>query len=183
MDWLLEQPGYVIAFGVSGACVFGYAWLLTSSFRWLNCAFSVIGFGAAMFALERWVETDRERIQSSLHRLVDAIECSDVDAVFDLLHPQASDARKDADYYLNRFEFQRVVIKRNLRIQLGRQPHVAVADFNVLLVIQAPSDSIPQRVTRYVRVWFRDVNGVWLVERYQHSNAIDGVTRRSDRRR
>ena len=182
MNWLFEQPGYAIAIGVIGICVFGFLWLQTSSSRWLVCAFSVVGISAAMVALERWVETDRERIHTSLHGLVDAIQHSDVDAVFALLHPQASSVRKDADYYLNRFKFQRVVIKPNLRIQLDRQADAAVAEFNVLLVVRLPSDSMPRRMTRFVRVWLREVNEVWLVERYQHSNAIDGVTRRRGKR-
>ena len=183
MNWLVEQPGYAIAFGVIGTCVFSGIWLLTSSFRWLICAFSMVGISAAMVALERWVETDRERIQSSLHRLAAAIERSDVDTVLGLLHPQASGVRKDAVYYLDRFEFRRVVIKPNLRIQLDQQGHTAVADFNVFLVILVPSDSTPRRMPRYVRIWFREFNGVWLVERYQHSNAIDGVTKRGGKRR
>ena len=182
MNWLFEQPGYAIAVGVIGICVFGFLWLQTSSSRWLICAFSMVGISAVMVALERWVETDRERIHTSLHGLVDAIQHSDVDAVFALLHPQASGVRKDADLYLNRFEFQRVVIKPNLRIHLGRQADVAVAEFNVLLVVRSPSVSMPRRMTRFVCIWFREVNGVWLVERYQHSNAINGVTRRRGKR-
>lgn len=178
MNWLVEEPGYAIAFGVIGACAFGFAWLQTSSSRWLICAFSVVGLSSVLVVLERWVETDREQIQWTLHRLATAMEHSDIGGIGELLHPQANTVRQDANYYLKRFTFHRIVIKPNLRIQVDRQAGVAVADFNALLIIQGASDPAPRRMGRYLLVWFRDVNGSWLVERYRQSNAIDGVTKR-----
>ena len=175
MSLLLEQPACAITFGVLAAVGCGGAWAGTGRLCWLVVSLAVIVGTSALVALERWVETDREQVDSTLRMVVDAVARNDASGVLRHIHPLATELRVIARQQMRQVEFGRIEIKPNLAIQVERSSRVATADFNVFVVLQNRRGRERHAFARYVQVWFRREGGDWLIERYAHSHFIDGV--------
>ncbi|MDP7302774.1 MAG: hypothetical protein QGG09_06710, partial [Pirellulaceae bacterium] len=74
---LLESPILVIVIGLTTAALLGGLWLQTGKRILLVLLVAILALTAAGIIFERSVETDREQIEKTLHRIARDIERND----------------------------------------------------------------------------------------------------------
>jgi hypothetical protein len=180
MDWLLEKPLWIVAMGLVTAAVFGAVWIQTGRRAALNGLLGVLVLTGLLLALERMIETDREQIQLTLHRIAGHVERNDVQGALRYAHSESPEIRKHAEAELPRYDFQRVNIKPNLevRVEQDKQPVLAIAEFNVVVVLSDRSGFLNnRRIPRFARVIFQQEDGDWRVVDYEHFDPREGFRR------
>lgn len=167
MTGLLESPLPGIFIGGLLAVIFVGGYLRTGN-RWLLAgAAAALAVGAGLLILERQVETVREKIESRIESLAEDLAANRDREILDAIHSLAPEVRSRAEGELQRYEFNSVDVKRNLRIehQPQHQPPQAVASFNVVVRIE----QYPRPIPRFVKLTFwQDEDGGWRVIDYEH---------------
>ena len=120
------------------------------------------------------VETDREEIESTLHRVADALQRNDFETVYTYIHPNAAEGLQHAKAELPRFKFSdaRVTRIKDIIVNYDTQPKTAIAEFNV--VVDISFEQYSGRAPRFVRAYFMERDGRWLVRDYEHFEASAG---------
>jgi hypothetical protein len=169
MDWILENPLPSVLIGGLTAAMLGSGWLRTGQ-KWLlalTIAAILLTVGAVF--LERIVVTDREQITVTLHEIADLAERNEIEAALEYAYSGTPEVRDHASAELPQYKFQKIDIKRNLRIEVfpDHIPPKAEATFNVLVVLNTRDG--PIRILRYVEVtFFKEEDGQWRVGDYSH---------------
>lgn len=185
MVWLLEKPLFIVVIGMSTTGILGGIWLQTGRRVAIHAMLATLALTCLLLGLERWIETDREQIDATLHRIARHVERNDLDAVLTYAHSDAEWIRQQASNELPRYVFQQVKIKANLEIQVASEasPKEAVAEFNAVVVLSDRSGLFQNnRVPRYVIVKFQKEGEDWRVTDYEHHDARFGYTQREPQR-
>ena len=140
MYYLIEDPTYLlIALGLA-ALLCLVALQVTQQGKFLIWAVGLLGAGALLFAVERLVVTDAERVEAVVYQLADAVARSDAAGVEALMTPEVvftlrgqSGGVVPAQAFFARlgqvrFDFVRV---RKLTTQAGSQTKRGSAEFKV----------------------------------------------------
>ena len=181
MAWLLEKPLFIVVMGLLTAAVLGGLWMQTGRRSVFYALMASLVLTGLLLALERAVETDREQIELTLHRIARDVERNDLEAVLRYVHSEAEWIRRQASDELPRYDFQEVNIKPNLRIRFesDKNPRKAVAEFNAVVVLSERSGFLKDsRIPRFVIVTFLQEGGAWRVANYEHHDPREGLTRR-----
>jgi hypothetical protein len=182
MNWLLEKPLVIVVIGLVTTTVLGAIWIQTGRRAALNGLLAALVATGALLALERFVETDREQIEATLHYIAQHVERNDIEAALRYAHSEAPWMRREAETELPRYDFQQVTIKPNLEVRVlsGETPEKAVAEFNVVVVISERSGILKNsRIPRFVRVTFQKEGDEWRATDYEHFDPREGFLRRS----
>ena len=179
MHWLFETPWPAIVIGVLATAIVASGWLRTGRQTLLHLMVAIILLTIGAVVLERWVVTDREQVDATLHEIARLVESNDVDAVLRYAYSGSPATRAQAAGELPRYRFQTVTIARNLQIQVFPKhvPPRATAEFNVIVQLGLADGSwSDQRVVRYVEVTFyQEADGQWRVAAYNHYEPFRGV--------
>jgi len=85
---LFEDPFYLyLALGM-GVVLLAGTWFRRRETKWLMWALLLVVAGAGLFALERAVVTDRERIRMALDDIARCVQTGDIDAASEYLDPK-----------------------------------------------------------------------------------------------
>ena len=162
MSWFAESPWPGLTLGLLLAVVMIAGFLRTGR-RWL-LALSIVFLllGAALVWLEARIVTDREQITTTIHDLARALVQGDDQRILDAIHRLAPEIRDRAQSELHLYDFTRVDIKHNLRVEVSpdHQPPRAEAKFNVVVELKQYPSPIPRFVTLE---FFREPDGIWRI--------------------
>ena len=149
---MFESPILVIVIGLTTTALLGGLWLQTGKRPLLVLLVAVLALTVAGVVLERSVETDREQIEKTLHRIARDIERNDRPAVLAHIHSRAALIRQAAATETAAYEFEQVNIKSNLKIDVdaSAEPKTATAKFNVVVIGSGGGLGKRSRVPRYV---------------------------------
>ncbi|MDP6467940.1 MAG: hypothetical protein QF918_09380 [Pirellulaceae bacterium] len=177
---LLESPILVIVIGLTTAALLGGLWLQTGKRILLVLLVAILALTAAGIIFERSVETDREQIEKTLHRIARDIERNDRPAVLAHIHSQATQIRQAAATETAMYEFEQVKIKSNLQIDVdaSTEPKTGTARFNVVVIGSGGRLGKGSRVPRYMTLELEQEDGAWRVLNYDHEDASVGFKRR-----
>ena len=153
-------------------------WLRTGR-RWLlSCLVATLLLTVAAVLLERFVQTDRERINATLHQIASLVERNRIDEALQYAFSGTPQVRRQAAAELPLYDFQMVDIKRNLEVELipNSVPPRAEARFNVVVTLTVRNQGLNNlRVPRYCEVTFiKELDGVWRVAAYSHHDPRRG---------
>ena len=172
IDILLEQP---ITLGVCGGIFVlaaGFFWLQTG-FRWLLLTtIGLVALTVILVLVSINVITDRERLNSLLYEVAEAVEANDHARVISYMHPDASAGVMRAKSELPQYDFSeaRVTRVKEIKILDKAVPPEAIAEFNVVVEVGVQGQRF--RVPRFVIVYFRMKDDRWLVTDYEHSEPL-----------
>ena len=168
-------PGLSIGLVLLIAMVIGY--YQTGRRVFLVGAVIALAIGLGMVYLEWIIETDREQITATIHRLADALENERDADVLAGIHSGSAALRSSAKAELDRYTFERVSVKNNLRVEpVGDQPDKFLARFNVV----ASMKEFPRPIPRYVELRFAKDGEVWRIDDYSHHPPQQGFMKKLD---
>jgi len=130
VDWLWEDPTWVLLGGAVVAGFLGLIWTQTRNNLVGSAAVAILFALGILAGLASWVETDREMVQSQLRKLAEAIEHNDKAQVLTLISPQSSKLRSIAEQSFNLYVVESAKIT-DLKIEVpaDRTPPQAEARF------------------------------------------------------
>jgi hypothetical protein len=167
MSWLTEDSTIaIITAAVAGACLF-IAFLKTGRGLYLLWLGAVALIALVLVLVERYIVTDRELIDETLHGAAAALEANDVDATLEYLSPTAEPVRNEVRRRMASLKVHEARIA-DLRIEFSplELPPKAIATFLGVLNFQA--SGIPyDRVLRRITVKLVKSGDRWLVESYE----------------
>ncbi len=174
-QFLLESP---MALGLCGLFV-----VLAAGFWWTQTGARMAAFSAVVVALltaslvivSLQIETDQEQIRRTIDEVAGALEDNDFPSVYSYIHPSATEGVTRATGELPGYRFHDARLTRLRSIEVNRRasPAAALAEFNVALEIEAAGQKIPIR--RFVKVYFAEQDGRWLVRDYEHFDPLAGL--------
>jgi hypothetical protein len=178
---LFEKPTLIAVLGAIIAIVLGFLWYQTARRELLYGLAIVLALTIVGLVIARVVVTEREAVDMVLHEAAKAVAHNDLDAVLQMIHPQAQQVRDQAEAELPRYDFHEVTIKSNLEITFDKldQPTEAVARFNVMVSGSERNGLVKnRRVPRYCIVTFRKHENRWRLFSYEHDDPREGLLQR-----
>lgn len=184
MEWIFEDPVPIIIVGGLTAAILGGGWIQTGRNLLLYLMIAALVLTGVLVIVERLVVTPREEVRATLFEIAGLVADNDIQAAAEYAHPDLRHIRDMAIAELSLYHFHSVDIKRNLRIEVfpDHHPPRAVADFNVVVIIDTPDGFLTdRRIPRFVEVtMLQDDDGRWRVSDYAHDTPQRGWTRRED---
>ena len=181
MTWLLEDPLYVVIPGVLAVAILGWGFLKMGHRGLLHGALASLSLTGGCLFLEQMVVTPSEEVQLTLEEIAEHVRQNDLEALLAHVYSGAPEVRAQAMAEFPRYQFERVSIKSNFRVDFDdrHMPPKAVAEFNVVVTGNDTHGSRGWfRVAEYVIVTLYRQEGQWLVAEYQHRPPHWGFTKR-----
>jgi hypothetical protein len=176
MTWVIEQPLYLIILGMVAVAGFGYGWLQTGYRALLYLTIGSAVCVGGLLLLERFVETDVEKVETTLHQIADDLENENLQGVLDAIHPDARGTVSRAAAEFPQYTFDVVDIKSNLKVKINNDtvPPEAFATFNVKVIGSGGGYAhINARV--FAEVTLKKVGEKWLAFDYQYYEPTRGM--------
>ncbi len=165
MTTLLENPLPIVFFGIVAEAVLGAALVSTRRGILLLPMALVVVVVLAGVAVERWVVTERERVEATLDGVVAALESNDLDRVLRYVAPEAGYTRARARFALSMIEITDAKIN-NLQIIVNEltSPPTAEASFNGVVYYRDRTGQIPyEYYSSPFTVELRKGEDCWLI--------------------
>lgn len=168
MAIFLESPWPLLLIGTVLEAVLALFLLRTGQGKYLA---AILGVGAVLLgglAVERFVVTDRERVEHTLDAAVAAVKANDIQRLLDCLSPSAQNTREEARWLLGRVEVTDAWI-RELEITVNRltSPPTAKARFLAVGTGRDRRNEFPYRTfAQKVEVKLRREGDRWLATGY-----------------
>jgi hypothetical protein len=166
MSWLFEDSSFALVATAIFAIGLFIAFLKTGRGLYLVWLGGVGLIALSLILVERYVVTDRERIEETLYGAAEALEADDVEAVLDNLSPTAETLRSEVRRRMQSFKIEEATVA-DLRIEFSplELPPRAMARFMGVLKFE-PSEAPYDRLLRRVTVKLVKEGDRWLVESY-----------------
>jgi hypothetical protein len=174
MSHLLESPYLILAVGAFFLAACGYVFVNTRKKG------ALIGMGVALvltltvLAIERFIETPREQVETTLEGLADALEANDVEGAVKYLDPKAEKTIDRARWAMSRFEIVRAKIS-NLEIEMNETMSPPAAHVKFTGTIRAKdkkgiheSQAVPVKFTATLRLY----GDRWIITEHTDSVGI-----------
>lgn len=176
--WILDNPynpGLLAFLGfIIGLAVF-VAWIKAGKKELLYLLGAVVLIFVGLIVYERLTISDREAIEATLQRLARQLQVNDREAIYDAIHPDATEhlalARSELPNYT--FEECRITKIYETKVAADEQPKTAVVEFNIIAkgTFKTQADVFPGTVPRFVRLTMEQTaDGKWLVRDYYHDS-------------
>ena len=181
MNWLDQNAVWLVLLCVVAVGVLAGGWLRTGRRALAFAAIIPILLAVSVLVVQQLVVTDREKVEATLEEIARQVRNNDLDGLLRYVDPQSPDVADRARQELPRYEFDEVIIKRNLEIHvdLNHDPPKAVAEFNVTVVVSEKSGTFQnQRIPRFAIVTFYLRDGRWRLASYEHHPPQEGMRRR-----
>ena len=177
MEILFEQPITIGALGIGLVAILFGGWSQTGDSRLLFGVAGAALFTIVLLFVERYVETDRERVDSILRQLAKHVEANELDQVLERIHPQQNGLKQRVEMEMTRWTFSKVQINRNLKItpQPDHQPPQVTATFNCQ--VEANASSVTGNGLVFIEVVFWKYRDKWLVYDAEYSDVREGFKR------
>lgn len=173
-SYLYESPLVVGIAGCAMAIVAGLFWTQTGDKIALYSAIGLAAITVLLVGVNVQVQTDREKIRVIMDEVADAVRKNDHDKVFTYMHPNSIEGLRRAKAELPGFEFSQARITRvkSIDVNPDTTPPTAIAEFNVFVEVKMSGQNF--KVPRFVRAYFMDRDGKWLVKDYEHFEPTAG---------
>lgn len=135
MTTLLENPVAIVAIGALAATVAMVVFLARRSLESLITLVGIVLATLLALAVERFVVTDREQVQSGVAAMLEAIEANDLQGVLAWIDPAAKTMRADASALMPQIKVEkaRALGKVEVTVDLAKQPPTARCTFRAFL--------------------------------------------------
>jgi len=169
MHWLTENPWPLAILCGLVALVFIVLWSNNKRGAHLLAALVCVFLAAVVFVAESMVQTDAERVELQVHRLVEAFERKDIDEVFSMLSPQLDKLRTAVKTASGMVDVKEIRVS-DLSVELREHHTRAISQFraNGTIVV---SGSTHHAATRWRMTWERDGER-WIVTRVSRLDPI-----------
>jgi hypothetical protein len=173
---LIESPVPVLLAGIVAAAILAILFFNSGRGRYLLFIGGVVLLTIAGLAIEHFVVTEREEVESSLYGLADAMEANNKNAAVGFISPSAAAIKTQADLAFARFEVLQASIS-NLEITINdlTSPPSAEARFNSLIRVRDRKGEMPYGGEPfYFIVKFRKESDRWLIT--DHKEKISSLS-------
>ncbi len=179
---ILESPFAVVVVGLVLAISLCGGWARTGRKGLLVGAVGAVVLTIGALALERFIVTDREQVETVLRTAATDLEKDDKQAVVGALHSTAGGLELLVETGMQRYEFEEVSIKRNLEIQVlaDRQPPKCVATFNVMLKAHEKNGMDARPVLSFVKLTFLKEHDQWRIAKFEPDSPTRAFQRAAD---
>ena len=167
-QFLFENPLWISVCGLFVALVAGILWTQTGArVAWL-AAIAAIVLTVILVAVAVRVETDREKIHRTINEVAEAVEANDLKRVTSFIYPNATEGMARAKQELPQYTFReaRMTRLKSILVNRGSSPATAIAEFHVIVDLSMDGQNV--RVPRFVKAYFVESQGRWLVRDYEH---------------
>ena len=171
MTWFTETPWppiFVLAI-VAVACV--AAWASQKRAVWLVAALTTVVAAVAVFLIERWVVTDAERVEQSVHALAAAFQRKDREATLAFFSLQAPELRTLVGQALDWVDLPNGVNIKDLRVRTSNENTRAVSDFHANGVVSFQGMGAKFAPSRWSVTWQKEGTG-WKIIEVQRLNPV-----------
>ena len=182
--WVLEHEIWLLVLGALTAILTGGLWLKTGARPFCYALVAVVLATALLVTLSGLIVTDRETITATLAQIARDVQRNDLEAVLAHVHSKASEIRRRAELEFPAYEFREVRIQENLEIDVREfeASKTAEARFNVVVLLRDRRGLFQEsRIPRFVVVSLEQEDQRWKVTDYRHSDAREGLLRRTNR--
>ncbi len=180
MSVLLESPLAVGALGLLLITLAAIPYVQTRSRGafWLLVAAVLLTAGGIAF--ERWWQTPREQVRSSLSELFEAIRSNDLPAVLRRIDAGATDVQEDAQTLMPMFNVESASVGGEVAVELPAGPlsdgAIAIAKLKPLLRVQHKQSGAVGAYFDKLEVDFVRRGDDWLINAYRPAqNWRDGA--------
>lgn len=132
MTSLLENPLPTAVGGVMVVAVLGIIWINTGHKAVLYALLGAIGLFGALILLEKFVVTDREKIESAIRTIEVALEEDDANTVVSYIARDKTKIQQDARQYLATYVIESLNVSQlEIEVDPDNLPPIATAKFAV----------------------------------------------------
>ena len=162
MYWLTENP-WPLAI-ICGLAAIVFIVLRSSNKRaaHLLAALDCVFLAAAVFVAESMIQTDAERVEQQVQRLVDAFEQKDIDQVYSMISPQLDSLRAAIRTASNMAGVKDIRVSE-LSVDMRELHTRAISQFRAIGAVVS-GGSNHHAATRWRMTWERD-GDKWIVTR------------------
>lgn len=172
MNWLFDQPLYIIVIGVLMAAMLAGGFLQTGRNVLFFAALGCLVLTGAMVGVERLVVTDREAVRQTLLDAAQAVENNDLDAVLEIVHPKAENVRALAQSVQRQHHFTSVRITRFERVEILADRNPPVAEIEFVVIVEGNLSNQPMRVPRRVLMTLTKDGDHWRAVEFEHTDVM-----------
>jgi hypothetical protein len=149
MTTLLESPWLALAVGGLAVAVAGAVFLARRDGASLFALAGVALLTAGMFLVERWVVTERERVEESVVGILTAIESNDVAAVLDWVDPAAKRVQAEVKRLMPEIDVQQTGTMGRIDVGLSDAANPTTAQTTILAYLDGVHRKTGVRVPYY----------------------------------
>ncbi len=167
MNWLFEDSTYVLIIAAIAAGALIFAFLKTGRGLYLTWLAAIALLTLALVLLERYVVTDREKIEDTVYGAASALEQNDVEMVVSYLSSNAEALEREVRMRMRSMQVQQARIA-DLQIDLGADQSAGQATANILGRLEFKASGVPlsQAVVR-ARIHLVREGDRWVVQSYE----------------
>ena len=169
--FLFENPLWLGICGTFVAIIAAVLWMQTGArsaavTAAVSCVLTIL-----LVLVSLRVETDREKVIATINQVANAVESNDLERVLSHISPNAAQGLMRAEQELPLYNFREARMTRLKSVLVNRNstPPTAMAEFSVIVDVEANGHQA--RIPRFVKVYFIDDDGRWLVRDYEHFEA------------
>lgn len=176
MDWLFESPVTIVLLGVAALGVLSTVWVQTGKSAVLAVMAAVFVALIVGLAVERFVETDREKLERTIRQIARDVRANDRPRLYKHIDPAATELRARAQAEIPNYEFSDCTVTKIDRVAIlaDKRPKEAEADFMVRVAgnFSFQGQHLGEGTHfRYIRLYFvQDKDGEWKVRDYAHED-------------
>lgn len=178
MNWLLEQPLWILAAGVALELVL-FVVLQRTGQRWVLGAMVLVAAATAgLVGLERLIVTPAESVRSTLSQIAADLKRNDVPAVVNHISRRSPELKAEAEKRLRMVKLEDVRISQihETTVNLDNNPPVALCRFNVVATGGDRAGVLNnQRYAAYFEVTFVKEDGAWRMRDYKEGDFREGM--------
>ncbi|MCA9132734.1 MAG: hypothetical protein KDA45_06255 [Planctomycetales bacterium] len=172
--FFLESPWML---GICGVVLFAAAvlvWTQTGMRAALFAALAVAALSLGLLFVSLRVQTDRELIAQTIDDAAHALKQNNWERVASFIDPGATEVVTRAKNELPQYQFSeaRVTRIKSIAVNSHTRPPTAVAEFNVFVALERQGQEF--KVPRFVKIYFMQKGGRWLVRDYEHFEPTAG---------
>ena len=173
-EFLFENPIALAVVGLVMVAVSAFVWTQTGRKSALYATAGLVVLTIVLLLINLQVVTDRETIRHILHEAASAVEANDHDKVYGYIHPNAFDGLRRAKRELPRYKFReaRVTGVKEIAVNDATTPPTAIAE--CFARVKATRSTYEGTTVRFVRIFFMQHDGKWLVRDYEHDDPAAG---------
>lgn len=170
-QFLFENPLWIGVCGLFVALVAGLLWTQSGARAAGLAAVAAAILTVILVVVSVRVETDRETIQRTINEVAEAVQANDLKRVISFIHPNATEGVARAEQELPQYTFREARMTRLKSILVNRRstPATAIAEFHVIVDLEI--DGQHARIPRFIKAYFVEDQGRWLVRDYEHFEA------------
>lgn len=176
---LFENPLLIGFIGVVTSLMAGFIWLQTGYRSVMIGTVGLLAMTVGAVLLNVNVVTDREHIEQILYSIAAALGKNDYSTVYGIIHPTAEQTviRAKAELPNYKFSEARVTGIKDIQVNRFTKPATAIAEFYVFVAVSTQGNEFDVR--RFIRVYFMQREGRWLVHNYEHYEPTAGFREQS----